>query len=161
MHINELAMATSDSAYYSQNYPYKIARDAAEVVKRQNSGAPGTTSEVDTDDCRRCAHRPDAWAPFPVCFRYRLAFTAAQATGYEESLKNCCTPATSPQYERYRNLDCTKKKALVSTGMSPTKSDTSHMTVAAVGAWRIMALEMPVSASMNEGMRTSAFIKLW
>lgn len=35
------------------------------------------------------------------------------------------------------------------------------MTVVAVGAWRIMALEMPVSASMNEGMRTPAFIKLW
>jgi hypothetical protein len=45
-------------------------------------------------------------------------------------------------------------------GISPTKSDTSHMTLAAVGAWRIIAFEIPVSASINEGMRKPAFIKL-
>jgi len=53
-------------------------------------------------------------------------------------------------------------EALCATrGISPTKSDTSRMTLAAVGAWRIIAFEIPVSASMNEGMRTPAFIKLW
>ena len=54
------------------------------------------------------------------------------------------------------------KAALWATsGQSLTKSATSPITRSAGGAWRSMALLMPVRASMWAGTRTPAFIRLW
>jgi hypothetical protein len=46
-------------------------------------------------------------------------------------------------------------------GTSPTKRPASAITCAAGGAAATIALVMPVSCVMNEGMRTPAFIRLW